>query len=325
MLDLIEPPAEGLRCLRSIRRVFGEDLIEEVRERFRNVELCERGSGVVQDSADDCRLVVCCGRSEGCSPEQHFVEGDPELVDVAATVEGFVVEDLWRRVRQSSNDRLGCGHLALTNEAGDSEVGEFRSAAIEEDVCWLHITVQHSAAVSNVEGGADLHADLDHVGPMEGLTTAKTVAHRAANDVFEHRVVHVVFVDFAAVEDRNDVGVPGQGTHRCPLSFEPLEIVGVGGVVVQYFDRNLVVVQVVGCEVNRCETTAAKTFADRVPRDCGLCHSRVLPIAAPLRKASLTRLRRLSVSIIGGCAPHAFRGDLRRLDVLVDRDPRWLA
>ena len=104
---------------------------------------------------------------------QHFVEDDPEAVDVGTAVHGLDPGLLRGQVIRSADDGAVHGDVGLTLEVlGNSIICQHRYAVLpEQNVAWLYVAMDDTLLVRNLQritdGGEDLqsvfgsHAGLD--------------------------------------------------------------------------------------------------------------------------------------------------------------------
>ena len=187
----------------------GEDGVELARE---------LGAGLARRR----RLLVHVGPEEGdvgCPRKrrlagQALVEDTAERVEVGAGVD-LVPRDLLRRdVLERADDVAGGGHTAQRAGAlGQAEVGEITvllaAGARDQDVRWLHVTVDEPLLVGRVQRLRDLLEQGDRASWVECAFLREQVSQIGAVDVAHGQEERAVL--FPSVEDRDDVRVVERG------------------------------------------------------------------------------------------------------------------
>ena len=140
-------------------------------------------------------------------PCQTLVGEAGKRVEVAPRVEGPALDLLRRAVADGSHQFARLRERAILVELpGDAEVGEIGIAlAVEQDVGRLHVPVQESAAMGDVEGRRETRQE-----PESPLRLERTLAREQRAEVFAldiaHREVQLA-VALSRGVDRDDVRV----------------------------------------------------------------------------------------------------------------------
>ena len=163
-------------------------------------------------SALDILANVGAGRSEvvrtGQFASEQHVENHTERIDVRGARAGFagvlfragVVGRQKPHLRRGDVGLHGPGHL------GDAEIEEFGGGSgRHHDVAGLQVAVDDEVLMEIMDGGADLHEQLDAFADVEPVVVAVAVQRGAFNEL--HDVIGRTVGGVAAVEDAGDVGV----------------------------------------------------------------------------------------------------------------------
>lgn len=165
--------------------------------------------------------------SKGQAPGNHFVDSEPQCVDVGARVGLSALDDLRREIGDGAEKvlRLARGEGAV-ERFGDSEVRDLRDTGfVDDDVLGLDIAVDDALFMRVLEGGGHLQAVTDSLGLGHTPLGFEELAQGIAVDVLHHDEA-TAFVD-AGVEHADDVGVL-EPRDNAGLAFEGGDGTGIG-------------------------------------------------------------------------------------------------
>ena len=102
-------------------------------------------------------------------PAQEFEHHDAERVQICAGIRGRTLDLLGRQILNGPRDgSLRLADMRLGIGPGQAEIGHLnRAVAGDQDVLRLHVSVDYAVSVRMVEGGENLHGDLDHLRRLE--------------------------------------------------------------------------------------------------------------------------------------------------------------
>ena len=200
--------------------------------------------------------------SEGRAPREHLVEHAAQTVDVAATIESPLPDDLLRaHVDRSADRQTGVGQLIPSfalgsrERLGDAEIGYQRMRFRKQDVCRFDVSVDHPAPMSIVQRIGYLARDSRRVRDRKRTLSGQPVPERFAIDKGHDEVEQPV--DLAGVMERQNVRVLQDGS-GLDLAQEALAPEESAEDRVQDLDGYPTVMLEVPGQVHRCHSAAAQ-------------------------------------------------------------------
>jgi hypothetical protein len=127
---------------------------------------------------------------------KHFIQHEPEAVDIAAGIGATALDLLGSQVCGGAHDRRGDGP-GERRRAGDAEIDEFRMPVIvDQDVLRLHVGVDEAVAVGVGERRRYLLADTSGCIRIEAAAvTLEELGEATAADVLHHDIATPVLFD----------------------------------------------------------------------------------------------------------------------------------
>ena len=117
--------------------------------------------------------------AEGRLSCEALVEDAAEGVNVALSRRLVALDQLWREVVRGAEDLAVGGEASRVRCAGEAEIGQRRSPAVEEHVRRLHVAVEDSLDVERVEPLAELRRKVEHFIHRRALERAQAHGERA--------------------------------------------------------------------------------------------------------------------------------------------------
>ena len=135
---------------------------------------------------------------------------------------------LWRHVVDRAQHHTALRDLRLILDAGDAEVHDLdRTIVHPSHVGWLHVTVNDSLLVSEIEGLAKLYRDVQGLGERDGLFGADQASQIRSLEILHDDVGFFVAAEVPQLVDGHDVRVL-ELRRRPGFPLEPLARVRVG-------------------------------------------------------------------------------------------------
>ena len=224
--------------------------------------------GTSADGGTNGRVDVLVGDLDGnlaverLPAGDHFVEHDPDRVDVAAGVGLPAQHQLGGEVRHGADQRAGAG--GRRDGAGQPEVADLDPAVVgDQHVLGFDVPVDEAGVVGRpqpLDDGVD-----QGQGQARGqrALVLDDVAQRVALDVLHHQVGHPAVL--ALVQDAHDVRVrePGGGLRLAAQPVEELRVAGQVGV--QHLQCHIPLQPAVGGQVDGGHAAAGEPGLDQVP------------------------------------------------------------
>ena len=223
-----------------------------------------------RDDGRDAR-VFRAGREARRPPREQGVQGRHQGVDIARHGRFLAPEGLRRSEGRGEcltarGLRTSGGHDRRQPEVGQAD----QAVAVDQDVRWLDVAVQHAGGVRRREGVGDPDADVANLRRAHRPVPVQGIGQRAGRAQLHHQVGPPVG-ERARVVDVDDMRVPGEPPRRRHLPDKPPAIPLAEQHAVVHLDGHLAADPQLPAPVDGGEPTRAQHAPDLVPGDvrCG--------------------------------------------------------
>ena len=247
-------------CLKSLIAGFGHGFADDAVDASRQARVAgrDRKRLLSDDLLDDFEIG---GSGEGPMAGQQLIQHHPGSKNVGACVDNQALDLLGGHVFQRADHRaLFARGVASVLDTGHSEIGQFDSPAFfNQQVCRLHVAVNHVLAVRTAQRGQQVFHDGQRLRQRIAFAVVEEVLEVFAVDQFHHQKGDIAVT--ARVVNADDVGVL-QPPGRARLVAKPQLVVGSGGyrelIHADGLDCHLPVETRIATFVNQSHRTVAK-------------------------------------------------------------------